>query len=63
MPFDALDRVAGISGIVEMDRDVRYMIRDSFAGLGPLAMPFRMPQLPETCRIEWILRSDVALDQ
>ncbi len=46
MPLDALQTVLGIAGIVEIDLDIRSVIRDPFSGLGPVGAPVLMPQLP-----------------
>lgn len=53
----------GIVGIVEIDLDVRSVVRDALARLGPVGVPVFMPQLPQSIRVERVLCADVALDQ
>lgn len=63
MTFDTSHSVLGIAGIVEIDLDVRLVIWNSLAGLGPIGVPAFMPELAESIRVERVLCPDVVFDQ
>jgi hypothetical protein len=63
VPFDAPQPVHGIAGIVEMDLDIRPVVRNPLAGLGPVGIPAFVPQLPQSIRVERVLGADIAFDQ